>query len=128
MLVSEVLEDFSDEIINMFGDLNAEMGAHDYLGINFEEKAFYGILKSLAKKYDFSYTEEQLLELARAVKAVVGDKAKYTDWSQRDDIKAELKVDLIMLLAKFKYSPVSRDDVYKAIFTQAENFKKNRAI
>lgn len=126
VLVSEVLEDFSDEIINMFGDLKAEMGAHDDLGINFEEKAFYDILKSLAKKYDFSYPEEQLLELAKAVKAVVDDKAKYTDWSQRDDIKAELKVDLIMLLAKFKYPPVSRDEVYKEIFTQAENFKKNR--
>ena len=128
VLVSEVLEDFSDEIINMFGDLKAEMGAHDDLGINFEEKAFYDILKSLAKKYDFSYPEKQLLELARAVKAVVDDKAKYTDWSQRDDIKAELKVDLIMLLAKFKYPPVSRDEVYKEIFTQAENFKKNRAV
>jgi type I restriction enzyme R subunit len=128
VLVSEVLEDFSDEIINMFGDLKTEMGAHDDLGINFEEKAFYDILKSLAKKYDFSYPEEQLLELARAVKAVVDDKAKYTDWSQRDDIKAELKVDLIMLLAKFKYPPVSRDEVYKEIFTQAENFKKNRVL
>jgi type I restriction enzyme R subunit len=68
VLVSEVLEDFSDEIINMFGDLKAEMEAHDDLGIKFEEKAFYDIHKSLAKKYDFSYAEEQLLELARAVK------------------------------------------------------------
>lgn len=126
VLVSEVLEDFSDEIISMFSDLKTEMGAHDDLGINFEEKAFYDILKSLAKKYDFSYPEEQLLELSRAVKEVVDDKAKYTDWSQRDDIKAELKVDLIILLAKFKYPPVSRDEVYKEIFTQAENFKKNR--
>jgi type I restriction enzyme R subunit len=126
VLVSGVLEDFSDEIINMFDDLKAEMGAHNDLGINFEEKAFYDILKSLAKKYDFSYPDEQLVELAKAVKDVVDDKAKYTDWSQRDDIKAELKVDLIMLLAKFKYPPVSRDEIYKEIFTQAENFKKNR--
>jgi type I restriction enzyme R subunit len=44
------------------------------------------------------------------------------------DIKAELKVDLIMLLAKFGYLPVSRDEVYKEIFEQAENFKKNRAV
>ena len=57
---------------------------------------------------------------------MVDDKAKYTDWSQRDDIKAELKVDLIMLLAMFGYPPVSRDEIYKEIFAQAENFKKNR--
>lgn len=127
VLVSDVLEDFSDEIITMFQDLQAEMGSYHDLGINFEEKAFYDILQSLAHKYDFSYPEDKLLELARAVKNVVDDKAKYTDWSQRDDIKAELKVDLIMLLAKHKYPPVDRDEVYKEIFEQAENFKKNRA-
>ena len=127
VLVSGVLEDFSDEIINMFQDLKTEMGSFEDMGINLEEKAFYDILLSLAVKYDFKYPEDKLLELAKAVKVVVDDKAKYTDWNQRDDIKAELKVDLIMLLAKFGYPPVSRDEIYKEIFTQAENFKKNRA-
>ena len=127
VLVSDVLEDFSDEIINMFQDLKTEMGSFEDMGINLEEKAFYDILHSLAVKYDFEYPEDKLLELAQAVKGVVDDKAKYTDWNQRDDIKAELKVDLIMLLAKFGYPPVSRDEVYKEIFEQAENFKKNRA-
>jgi type I restriction enzyme R subunit len=127
VLVSGVLEDFSDEIINMFQDLKTEMGSFEDMGINLEEKAFYDILNSLAVKYDFEYPEDKLIELAKAVKEVVDDKAKYTDWSQRADIKAELKVDLIMLLAKFGYPPVSRDEVYKEIFEQAENFKKNRA-
>lgn len=127
VLVSEVLEDFSDEIINMFTDLKTEMDSNDDLGISFEEKAFYDILKSLAVKYDFTYPDDKLIELSQAVKEVVDDKAKYTDWNNRDDIKAELKVDLIMLLARFGYPPVSRDEVYKEIFAQAENFKKNRA-
>lgn len=126
VLVSEVLEDFSDEIINMFTDLKTEMDSNDDLGISFEEKAFYDILKSLAIKYDFTYPDDKLIELSQAVKEVVDDKAKYTDWNNRDDIKAELKVDLIMLLARFGYPPVSRDEVYKQIFAQAENFKKNR--
>ncbi len=128
VLVSEVLEDFSDEIINMFTDLKTEMDSNDDLGISFEEKAFYDILKSLAVKYDFTYPDDKLIELSQAVKEVVDDKAKYTDWNNRDDIKAELKVDLIMLLAKFGYPPVSRDEVYKEIFAQAENFKKNRGV
>ena len=50
--------------------------------------------------------------------------SKYTDWSERADIKAELKVDLILLLGKHGYPPVDRDQVYKEIFEQAENFKK----
>ena len=126
VLVSEVLEEFSDEIIDLMADLKREMSSFEGMGIDFEEKAFYDILKSLAIKYDFSYPEDQLLELAQAVKAVVDDKSKYTDWSQRDDIKAELKVDLILLLAKFGYPPVDQDEVYKEIFEQAENFKKHK--
>jgi hypothetical protein len=38
--------------------------------------------------------------------------------------KAELKVGLIILLADNDYPPVDRDEVYKEIFEQAENFKK----
>nr|WP_320166300.1 type I restriction endonuclease subunit R [uncultured Methylophaga sp.] len=125
VLVSNVLEDFSEEIIKLFEELKIEIHSFVDMGINLEEKAFYDILKTLMKKYDFSYPDDKLLELAKAVKIVVDDKAKYTDWSQRDDVKAELKVDLILLLHKFGYPPVDHDEVYKEIFTQAENFKKN---
>jgi len=124
VLVSNVLEDFSEEIIDLIHSLNKEMHSFTDLGIDLEEKAFYDILKALTIKYDFSYAEEKLLELAKAVKVVVDDKVKYTDWSQRDDIKAELKVGLILVLAKYGYPPVDRDEVYKEIFEQAENFKK----
>ncbi|WGL15202.1 type I restriction endonuclease subunit R [Microbulbifer bruguierae] len=124
VLVSEVLEDFSDEIIDLIQALKREKESFSDLGIDLEEKAFYDILKKLAVKYDFSYPEEKLLELSKAVKDVVDDKSKYTDWSQRDDIKAELKVGLILVLAKHGYPPVDRDEVYKEIFEQAENFKR----
>ena len=94
------------------------------LGIDFEEKAFYDILKALTLKYDFEYPEDKLLALAKAVKIIVDGKAKYTDWNRRADIKAELKVALIILLAENGYPPIDRDEVYKEIFEQAENFKK----
>ena len=124
VLRSEVLEDFTDEIIDLYYALKKEKESFKDLGIDFEEKAFYDILKALAVKYDFSYPNDKLIELAQKVKTVVDDKAKYTDWSKRDDIKAELKVDLIILLAENDYPPVDRDEVYKEIFEQAENFKK----
>ena len=124
VLRSEVLEDFTDEIIDLYHAIKKEKGSFKDLGIDFEEKAFYDILKELCVKYDFSYPEDKLLELAKKVKVVVDDKAKYTDWSKRSDIKAELKVDLIILLAENGYPPVDRDEVYKEIFEQAENFKK----
>lgn len=127
VLRSEVLEDFTDEIIDLYYALKKEKDSFKDLGIDFEEKAFYDILKALAIKYDFEYPEDKLILLAQKVKGIVDDKAKYTDWSKRDDIKAELKVDLIILLADSGYPPVDRDEVYKEIFEQAENFKKYRA-
>lgn len=127
VLVSNVLEDFSDEIVDLIQALKQERASYADLGIDLEEKAFYDILKALAVKYDFTYPEDKLLTLAAAVKVVVDDKVQYTDWSQRADIKAELKVELILVLAKHGYPPVDRDEVYKEIFEQAENFKKYRS-
>ena len=126
VLNSVVLEDFSSEIFDLIHELKNERESYTDMGIDLEEKAFYDILKGLAIKYDFTYPEDKLLTLAKAVKVVVDDKVKYTDWSQRDDIKAELKVGLILLLHDHGYPPVDRDEVYKDIFEQAENFKKYR--
>ena len=123
-LVSNVLEDFTDEILDLIHALKKGKASFADLGIDFEEKAFYDILKGLTNKYDFEYPEDKLLHLAREVKLVVEDKARHTDWNQREDIKAELKVALIILLAENSYLPVDWDEMYKEIFEQAENFKK----
>ena len=126
VLVSNVLEDFTDEIIDLYEALKKEKASFADLDIDFEEKAFYDILKAIAKKYEFEYPDEKLIPLSIAVKEVVDDKTKYTDWDNREDIKAELKVDLIMLLAENGYPPITHDEVYKEIFEQAQNFKKYR--
>ena len=126
VLCSKVLNDFSEEIIDLYKQLREEMSSFAELGINFEEKAFYDILLSLAHKYDFTYPKAQLLELAKEVKIIIDDKSKYTDWDKREDIKAEIQVDLILLLDKYGYPPVNEDEVYKEIFEQAQNFKLNQ--
>jgi len=125
ILRSDVINTFSDEIINLYHDLREDMTSFKKMGIDFEEKAFYDILISLANKYDFTYPEDKLLALSKEVKKIVDDKAKYTDWNKRADIKAELQFDLILLLDEWDYPPIDRDEVYKEIFEQAENFKRN---
>ena len=42
------------------------------------------------------------------------------------DIKAKLKVDLILLLHKYGFPPTANDDVYKGVLEQAENYKRGR--
>lgn len=94
------------------------------MGIDYEEKAFYDILKAMAKKYEFEYPEDKMIGLSKRIKVIVDDKSQYADWSTRDDIKADLQVDLILLMDEFDYPPVTRDDVYEEVLEQAENFKK----
>jgi type I restriction enzyme R subunit len=124
ILRSEVYEEMAEQLTNLIMEAHLEFSAGDELGINFEEKAFYDILKELCIKYDFKYPEAKLIDLARAVKDLVDGQAKFPDWNKRDDIKSALKVGLILLLDEFGYPPVERDEVYVEIFEQAENFKK----
>ena len=65
--------------------------------------------------------------MAQAVKEKVDDSSQFIDWEKRTDIRAQLKVQIILTLAKFKYPPATRDEVFKAILEQAENFMKNRS-
>jgi len=125
---SDILDDVAEQFAKLYRDLQKERNSFMDLGIDFEEKAFYDILKAIALKYNFEYPEDKLITLSQAVKAIVDDKAKYTDWSHRDDIKAELKMDLILVLAEHGYPPVPKDEVFKEIFEQAENFKKYSAV
>lgn len=121
---NEVLDDVANQLADLLHELKNERNSFENMGIDYEEKAFYDILLAVSKKYDFEYPDDKMVELSREIKVVVDDKAKYTDWATRDDIKANLQVDLILLLDKYGYPPVTIDDVYKEVLEQAENFKK----
>jgi type I restriction enzyme R subunit len=125
ILRSEVYEEMASALTDLIWEVHKEFSAGDALGIDFEEKAFFDILKELCVKYDFKYPEDKMIELAKAVKDLVEGQAKFPDWNKRDDIKSALKVGLILLLDEFGYPPVDKDEVYVEIFEQAENFKNN---
>ncbi len=125
LFAHEVLEEVAAQMADLLKDVNAEKQSFEQLGISYEEKAFYDILKAIARQFGFEYPEDKLLALTAEVKKIIDDKSKYTDWSTRSDIKAELQMDLIIVLTEFGYPPVDHyDDVYKEILEQAENFKK----
>ena len=124
VFAQEVLDEVASQMAELLKEVNEEKKSFKDLGITYEEKAFYDILKCIAHKFGFEYPEDKLLTLAAAVKKMVDDKSKYTDWANRSDIKAELQMDLILILAEHGYPPVPQDEVFKEIFEQAENFKK----
>ena len=121
---NEVLDDVAEQLAQLLEELKKEKNSFKEMGIDYEEKAFYDILKAVARKYEFEYPDNKMIELSKRIKVIVDDKSRYTDWSTREDIKANLQVDLILLLDEFDYPPVTLDDVYKEVLEQAENFKK----
>lgn len=124
VLNGEEFDAFTEQMANMILDIKSEMMLFTDLGIDMEEKAFLDILEHMCVKYDFTYDEAKMLELAKEMKVTVDNNAQYPDWSNRDDIKAKLKVDLILLLHRYGFPPVANDEVYKSVLEQAENFKK----
>ncbi len=124
IFAQEVLDEVATKMAELLKEVNKEKQSFKDLGITYEEKAFYDILKETAIKFGFEYPHDKLLKLSTAVKAMVDDKSRYTDWANRTDIKAELQMDLILILDEHGYPPVPQDEVFKEIFEQAENFKK----
>ena len=129
VLADEIVTEVAKQLADLFEEIKKDSVLPEGIP-NIEVKAFYDILKSVAEQYGFldEYTEEQYIALAKDVKEVVDDKTQYIDWDKKADIKAQLKVQIILTLAKHKYPPATRDDVFKAIFEQAENFKKNKTL
>ncbi|SUC39689.1 Domain of uncharacterised function (DUF3387) [Proteus mirabilis] len=68
------------------------MMSFEDIGIDMEEKAFLDILQHMCQKYDFTYDDDKMLALAKDMKLIVDDSTQYPDWSNREDIKAKLKV------------------------------------
>lgn len=127
VLADEIVTEVAKQLADLFEEIKKDSVLPDGIP-NIEVKAFYDILKSVAERYGFlsQYTEEQYIEMAQAVKEKVDDSSQFIDWEKRTDIRAQLKVQIILTLAKFKYPPATRDEVFKAILEQAENFMKNR--
>ena len=125
--LSDFLDDVATQLIDLLDELKVDKTSFEAMGIDYEEKAFYDILDAGRKKYGFEYPDDKMIELAKKVKEIVADKSRYTDWSKRDDIKASMKVDLIILLDDNGYPPEPQDEVFRDVIEQAENFKKYAA-
>ena len=123
---TQVLDEVTKQLNDLFFQIQSDKEKFKELGISFEEKAFYDILVSCAKKFHFEnqYPDEKMKNLAKKVKELVDDKTRYTDWDVRIDVKAEMEADLMILLDENGYPPVPRNEVYNEVFEQAENFKK----
>ncbi|MCH4040565.1 MAG: HsdR family type I site-specific deoxyribonuclease [Lachnospiraceae bacterium] len=130
--INEILNSVATDMINLLGELRAEKQSFQKLGIDYEEKAFYDILVEVEEKYQFSYPEDQNIALAKEIHSMVTDKTKYADWANRQDIRAELQADIIVMLAQHGFPAIPKgtmppedyQKIYDDVIDQTENFKK----
>lgn len=127
VFADEIITEVAAQLTELLNKIKDESQLPDGIP-DIEVKAFYDILKAVAEKYGFAgdFTEEHFKRMALEIKGIVDDKCQFIDWDKREDIKASMKVAIILTLAKEKYPPYTKDEVFKEIFEQAENFKKNR--
>lgn len=123
-VVTDVMDGLSDEILKILQDLQEDKQSFEKMGISFEEKAFYDILVKVRDEHGFEYSDDKCIYLAKEIKKLVDDKSKFVHWSSRNDIKAQLQRDIIVLLVKNKYPKEWNREVYESVIEQAENFKK----
>jgi len=123
-VVSDFINNLSDELVKILDDLNVDKKSFESLGITFEEKTFYDILVKVRDEHKFEYADEKCLELAKKIKILVDDKTQYVDWSVREDIKNKLNMDLTVLLSENGYPPEWDEEVFEKVMEQTENFKK----
>lgn len=126
-IIEDVVDGLSEEIEKIYKELKEEQKSFEAMNISYEEKAFYDILKAVAEKFGFenTITEEKYIELSKEIKKLVSNKSKYTDWTNRQDVKDELYFDVAVLLRKNGYPPTKPiDEAYDEIMKQVENFKK----
>ncbi|APR00442.1 type I site-specific deoxyribonuclease, HsdR family protein [Clostridium botulinum] len=124
-VVSDFVNDLSDQLLKIMKDLQDDKSSFEKLGITYEEKAFYDILVKVRDDHGFPYADEKCLVLAKKIKELVDDKAQFADWSTRDDIKNQLNMDLTVLLYNNGYPPEWDEEVFEKVMEQAENFKKH---
>ena len=116
-LANDVIDDVVGEMVKLMEEVAGERSSGDDIGLSLAEKAFFDILKAVAVKYDFveNFPDEKLTELAKAIKTMVEEQSDVEDWLNRTDLRATLKMNVIVLLARAGYPPKIRDEVYKEI-------------
>ncbi|MCS4487944.1 type I restriction endonuclease subunit R [Streptococcus sciuri] len=123
--MAQFVDGLSEEVMKILEDLQIDMNSFQAMGVSYEEKVFYDILIKVRDEHEFEYADDKCMELAKAIKELVDDKAQYADWSKREDIKAQLNVDLTVLLYENGYPPQWNEEVFEQVLGQAENFKKS---
>ncbi|MGN1247596.1 MAG: type I restriction enzyme endonuclease domain-containing protein, partial [Paludibacteraceae bacterium] len=122
-LVNDRVIDLTDQLKDIFVQLQKDKTEFVKLGITFEEKAFYDILVDIRNKNGFTYPDDKCIELAKKIKGLIDSTSIYADWLNNNAIKNKLQYDLTILLYNEKYPPEWDEQIFQRVLAQVENYK-----
>jgi type I restriction enzyme R subunit len=130
VFVSETISDFVDslskELIKHYYELSKDRNNYKNKGfVSALEGAIYDILIRVKEDHQFDYEDEKCVPLAKEIKLLIDDKAKYADYTSRSDTKNQLSMDLVRLLRKNGYPPSWNNEIFSKIIAQVDNQKRN---
>lgn len=107
-----------EELIKLAKEMNKAQEEENELGLNSDEVAFYdalGVNDAAVKVMG----DETLKKIASELTETIRNSTTI-DWSSREDIKAEIRVQVKRLLRKYDYPPDKREDAIDTVMEQAE--------
>lgn len=123
-VVEEKVKSLTEQLLELFRDLNTDKAEFRKLGITFEEKAFYDILVELRDTHGFEYEDSRCIDLARKINELIAGTAIYADWLNNDNLKSKLASNLLKTIYKAGYPPEWNEEIFKKVLAQVENFKR----
>ena len=73
--VKKILDDVSDQLMDLIKKLKEEENSFSAMGIDYEEKSFFDILVAVAEKFQFEFPESENILLAKEIRAALRDDA-----------------------------------------------------
>jgi type I restriction enzyme R subunit len=106
------------ELIKLAKEMNKAQEEENELGLNSDEVAFYdalGVNDAAVKVMG----DETLKKIASELTETIRNSTTI-DWSSREDIKAEIRVQVKRLLRKYDYPPDKQKEAIETVMEQAE--------
>jgi type I restriction enzyme, R subunit len=107
-----------EELIRMAKDFNEAMRRGEHLGLSSDEAAFYDALEvndSAVKGLGEPILRQIAQDLVKEIKASIK-----IDWTERENVRAEMRVRVKRLLRKHGYPPDKQEKATQTVIQQAE--------
>ncbi len=129
-VVANRINELSDQLVVLLGQLDEDKQSFRKLGISFEEKAFYDILVKIRDEKGFTdrYSDERCMELAKKIKKLVDNSTVYADFLNNTNLKSKLDFDLRILLQRNGYPPECNKASTDSVLEQVLNYKSHQTI